>query len=66
MYGDNKNRYLVAARIERSFIHTNPGPKSEPPFSALRSPSTNQPSPPQSSQNDDPGTADSSPVINNA
>ena len=48
MSGDNKARNVT---VERSFTHTNPAPKTEPPFSALRVPETEQPAQIQPSQN---------------
>ena len=47
MSGDNKARNVT---VERSFTHTNPAPKTEPPFSALRVPETEQPAQIQPSQ----------------
>ena len=47
MSGDNKARNVT---VERSFTHTNPAPKTEPPFSALRVPETEQPAQMQPSQ----------------
>ena len=48
MPGDNKARNVT---VEKSFTHTNPAPKTEPPFSALRVPETEQPAQIQPSQN---------------
>ena len=47
MSGDNKVRNVT---VEESFTHTNPAPKTEPPFSALRVPETEQPAQIQPSQ----------------
>ena len=47
MPGDNKARNVT---VEKSFTHTNPAPKTEPPFSALRVPETEQPAQIQPSQ----------------
>ena len=47
MSGDNKARNVT---VEKSFTHTNPAPKTEPPFSALRVPETEQPAQIQPSQ----------------
>ena len=47
MTDDNKSRNVT---VERSFTHTNPAPNTEPPFSALRVPETEQPTQIQSNQ----------------
>lgn len=51
MSDKNKPRNIA---MEESFIHTNPGPKTEPPFSALRVPETGQPAQIQPSQTSNP------------
>ncbi len=54
MSDKNKSRNIA---IEESFTHTNPGPKTEPPFSALRVPETEQPAQIQPSQTSNPNNS---------
>ena len=56
MSGDKKSRNIAMAK---SFIHTNPGPKTEPPFSALKAPHTEPPARTQSSKTSNPGSVTS-------
>ena len=57
MSGDDKSRNIA---LEKSFTHTNPGPKTEPPFSALRVPETEQPAQIQPSQTSNPNNSTTS------
>lgn len=57
MSDDNKARNVT---VEKSFTHTNPAPKTEPPFSALRVPETEQPAQIQPSQTSNNNNSDTS------
>ena len=45
--------------LAKSFVHTNPGPKTEPPFSALRVPNTEPPTRTQSNETSNPSSVTS-------